>query len=335
MRLSSLVARGQAVRRSERLHPAPQRGGQVRDEAQRGVQQDSRQGKAERGRGRVVVSRASRAREAAGREAAGESCLHEDVLPNGLRVFVVPRKGVNRAVVNMLFRVGSRFETRENERHLALPRAHALPRTAIARDRARSGARVREPRRLRCTRRRRWTTAHDLALPPDSLDTRFAAVWRGGGGTAFFRHRDRARVSSARRSSRTSTTRAARSTPTTSRAQLIYAAPARLHHHRRRWRARLDSTARCSARTTRGTTRGEQRRARASRERSIADAASRCQKHFARLARGRARHRRCAARAQKKPRARASSRTCRARPSCAIASAPCRAAIRASPRWRC
>ncbi len=38
---------------------------------------------------------------------------HEDLLSNGLRVCVLPRRGANRAVVNMLFRVGSRFETRE------------------------------------------------------------------------------------------------------------------------------------------------------------------------------------------------------------------------------
>jgi predicted Zn-dependent peptidase len=37
----------------------------------------------------------------------------EDELSNGLRVVVVPKKGLSRAVVNMLFRVGSRFETRE------------------------------------------------------------------------------------------------------------------------------------------------------------------------------------------------------------------------------
>jgi predicted Zn-dependent peptidase len=37
----------------------------------------------------------------------------EEQLSNGLRVIVVPRKGLRRAVVNMLFRVGSRYETRE------------------------------------------------------------------------------------------------------------------------------------------------------------------------------------------------------------------------------
>jgi len=38
---------------------------------------------------------------------------YEDVLPNGLRVLVVPRPPANRAVVTMLFRVGSRYETAE------------------------------------------------------------------------------------------------------------------------------------------------------------------------------------------------------------------------------
>src|SRR4029077_2473905 len=35
----------------------------------------------------------------------------QDVLPNGLRVLCVPRPTSNRAVVTMLFRVGSRYET--------------------------------------------------------------------------------------------------------------------------------------------------------------------------------------------------------------------------------
>jgi predicted Zn-dependent peptidase len=38
---------------------------------------------------------------------------HEEVLPNELRVLVVPRVNANRAVMTMLFRVGSRFETTE------------------------------------------------------------------------------------------------------------------------------------------------------------------------------------------------------------------------------
>jgi len=38
----------------------------------------------------------------------------EEVLPNGLRVLVVPRKSSHRAIVTMLFRVGSRFETAES-----------------------------------------------------------------------------------------------------------------------------------------------------------------------------------------------------------------------------
>ena len=39
---------------------------------------------------------------------------HEQVLPSGLRVIVVPRESSHRAVVTMLFRVGSRFENAEN-----------------------------------------------------------------------------------------------------------------------------------------------------------------------------------------------------------------------------
>jgi predicted Zn-dependent peptidase len=39
---------------------------------------------------------------------------HEDVLPNGLRVLAVPRPTSNRAVVTMLFRVGSRYETADD-----------------------------------------------------------------------------------------------------------------------------------------------------------------------------------------------------------------------------
>jgi len=38
----------------------------------------------------------------------------EEVLPNGLRVLAVPRPTSNRAVVTMLFRVGSRYETRDD-----------------------------------------------------------------------------------------------------------------------------------------------------------------------------------------------------------------------------
>ena len=58
----------------------------------------------------------------------------------------------------MLFRVGSRFETRQEQRDLALSRAHALPRLAVAQDRARSGARLRRASGLRSTPRRRPTT---------------------------------------------------------------------------------------------------------------------------------------------------------------------------------
>jgi predicted Zn-dependent peptidase len=39
---------------------------------------------------------------------------HEAELANGLKVLVVPRANANRAVVTMLFRVGARFETPEN-----------------------------------------------------------------------------------------------------------------------------------------------------------------------------------------------------------------------------
>jgi len=39
---------------------------------------------------------------------------HEEVLANGLRVLVVPRPDVHRAVLTMLFRVGSRFETADD-----------------------------------------------------------------------------------------------------------------------------------------------------------------------------------------------------------------------------
>ena len=39
---------------------------------------------------------------------------HEDVLPNGLRVLAVPRPTSNRAVLTMLFRVGSRYETADD-----------------------------------------------------------------------------------------------------------------------------------------------------------------------------------------------------------------------------
>jgi predicted Zn-dependent peptidase len=38
----------------------------------------------------------------------------EELLPNGLRVLVVERPNVHRAVVTMLFRVGSRYESRKN-----------------------------------------------------------------------------------------------------------------------------------------------------------------------------------------------------------------------------
>jgi predicted Zn-dependent peptidase len=39
---------------------------------------------------------------------------YEEVLPNGLRVLAVPRPTSNRAVVTMLFRVGSRYETADD-----------------------------------------------------------------------------------------------------------------------------------------------------------------------------------------------------------------------------
>jgi len=39
---------------------------------------------------------------------------HEDVLPNGLRVLAVPRPNANRAVLTMLFRVGSRYESADD-----------------------------------------------------------------------------------------------------------------------------------------------------------------------------------------------------------------------------
>jgi predicted Zn-dependent peptidase len=39
---------------------------------------------------------------------------HERVLDNGLRVLVVPTRASHRAVITMLFRVGSRYETAEN-----------------------------------------------------------------------------------------------------------------------------------------------------------------------------------------------------------------------------
>jgi predicted Zn-dependent peptidase len=39
---------------------------------------------------------------------------HEEVLANGLQVLVVPTRAAHRAVLTMLFRVGSRYETTEN-----------------------------------------------------------------------------------------------------------------------------------------------------------------------------------------------------------------------------
>jgi len=39
---------------------------------------------------------------------------HQEALPNGLRVLVVPRPTSNRAVVTMLFRVGSRYESADD-----------------------------------------------------------------------------------------------------------------------------------------------------------------------------------------------------------------------------
>ena len=38
---------------------------------------------------------------------------YEEVLPNGLRVIVIPRRNAHRVAATMLFRVGSRFETAE------------------------------------------------------------------------------------------------------------------------------------------------------------------------------------------------------------------------------
>jgi predicted Zn-dependent peptidase len=55
------------------------------------------------------VSRARRA--SRGPRAGWNVAHHEQTLDNGLRVIVVPRKAANRAVVSMLLRVGSRFET--------------------------------------------------------------------------------------------------------------------------------------------------------------------------------------------------------------------------------
>ncbi len=61
----------------------------------------------------------SRARSRAARPVRGSNSEwslphHEEVLPNGLSVLVVPRPSAHRAALTMLFRVGSRFETAEN-----------------------------------------------------------------------------------------------------------------------------------------------------------------------------------------------------------------------------
>ena len=67
------------------------------------------------------MSAAARPRSAANGAARNRSSKYrypvrhrEDVLPNGLRVLAVPRPTANRAVVTMLFRVGSRYESAED-----------------------------------------------------------------------------------------------------------------------------------------------------------------------------------------------------------------------------
>jgi predicted Zn-dependent peptidase len=60
------------------------------------------------------VSRTERGRRAPAGKLVTWAVPHfEHVLPNGLRVLCVPREAANRAVVTMLVRVGSRFETAE------------------------------------------------------------------------------------------------------------------------------------------------------------------------------------------------------------------------------
>jgi predicted Zn-dependent peptidase len=98
----------------------------------------------------------------------------EDVLPNGLRVFVVPRKGAHRAVVNMLFRVGSRFETHDTN-GISHFLEHMLYRGSPSLETAHDQALAFES--LGASLYAATQSDHgtmNLAMPPDSLGAAFA-----------------------------------------------------------------------------------------------------------------------------------------------------------------
>jgi predicted Zn-dependent peptidase len=128
------------------------------------------------------VNRARRASPGANRNRAGKPqwrlAHHEDVLKNGLRVFVIPRKGANRAVVNMLFRVGSRYETRETN-GISHFLEHMLYRGSAALETAHDQALAFESvgASLYAATQSDYGTMN-LAMPPDSLRSAFATFDR-------------------------------------------------------------------------------------------------------------------------------------------------------------
>ena len=99
---------------------------------------------------------------------------HEDVLSNGLRVLVIPRKASNRAVVNMLFRVGSRFETLETN-GISHFLEHMLYRGSASLQTAHDQALAFESlgASLYAATQSDYGTMN-LAMPPDSLRAAFA-----------------------------------------------------------------------------------------------------------------------------------------------------------------
>ena len=132
--------------------------------------------------------RAGRGAKPRGAKPRGRTACHEDVLPNGLRVFVVPRKGAHRAVVNMLFRVGSRFETRETNG------IFISSSTCCTADRHRwrpptiSRPCFREPRRFALRSNPVGLRHHEPGDAPRLARHRVRYVCRGREGTAFFGH---------------------------------------------------------------------------------------------------------------------------------------------------
>ena len=158
---------------------------------------------------------------------------HDVTLANGLPVVLVPQPAVHRAVAALFLRVGSRFESPGGQRHLALPRAHGLPRHAVARDRARSGARVRAARRDALCRDPRRSRADERRGPAAEPRAGAGAPRRGDPRAALRRDRGRARHRP-RRDPRGPRRRGARRRPRQPRARAhLRQAPARLHDHRK------------------------------------------------------------------------------------------------------